>query len=534
MSESFEDKREEAEEESFEGSTIFSAPEEKHDKVEKPKLLKKIIIGAVSLVVLAGVITGIALLVDKMTTDTDDKNETVESYVLNEFVTVKDEKETFNYDAVSKINLDNGKLKLEIYSKLGEDENSSTKWLESTMAEEYTSETTVQSLAKAVLGLKYTRVISEELKDGVDYGFDKPSYTADIKPYEKDEFTITVGKQAADSSGYYVTVSNDKKVYLVRNSYIEKLICEDKMELAKALSVSAFAESDGSAEYYNAGSLAKFDHLYFKNNNLGETYKFITVDQGETYSFSTYRIVEPINRMTNDVGVVPIIELFANGFDSKGLYCLTKTDEDIKKYGLDAPDMEATLKAGKQERTVIAKLQKDGDYAVIVSDFDVVLRVSASSLSPVSIDKKDIYSVFLFIESLADIDEFTVESADGKNTFEIVTETNDEGANKITGVKINGAETSKPEEFQSYYQFLLGLRILSFEKTDIENKTAEATIVMTKKDNSKSTVLEYYEATNGRYQVVVNGEQMGIIGSSSFRNILKYAENVAAGKSYNS
>ena len=49
MSESFEDKREEIADEDF-GSTIFSAPEEKHDKVEKPKLLKKIIIGAVSLV----------------------------------------------------------------------------------------------------------------------------------------------------------------------------------------------------------------------------------------------------------------------------------------------------------------------------------------------------------------------------------------------------------------------------------------------------------------------------------------------------
>ncbi|MBO7217170.1 MAG: DUF4340 domain-containing protein, partial [Clostridia bacterium] len=237
MSEAFEDKREEAEEESFEGSTIFSAPEEKHDKVEKPKLLKKIIIGAVSLVVLAGVITGIALLVEKMTTDTDTNTDPEEWYVLSEFVTEKDGKETFNYDAVSKIDLAGPKTNLEIYSKLGTEENSSTKWLEKSIAEEYTSETAVETIAEALLGLKYSKVISEEVKDGVDYGFDKPTYTAVVTPYEKDSFTITVGKQSADSSGYYVTVSNGKKVYFVRNSYVEKLLCEKKLDLAKSLTV---------------------------------------------------------------------------------------------------------------------------------------------------------------------------------------------------------------------------------------------------------------------------------------------------------
>lgn len=534
MSESFQDKREETVEDEDFGSTIFSAPEEKHDKVEKPKLLKKILLGVASLVVIAAVITGVVLLVDKISSDEDDTAETEEWFVLSEYVTEEEGKTSFNYDAFSKVDLDNGSFKLELYSKLGEDDDTSTKWLESTIAEEYTSETTVEGFAKALLGLKYTRVISEEVKDGVDYGFDKPEFTATVTPYEKEAFTVTVGKQTADSSGYYVTVSGDNKVYLVGNKYIDKLACEDKMKLTKALSVSAFAEADGSAEYYSSGTLAKFDHLYFKNNNLGETYKFITVDQTDTYSYSTYRIVEPITRMANDVGIVPIVELFANGIDSSGLYCLTKTDDDLKAYGLDAPDMEAGIKAGKQERTIKAKLQKDGDYALIASDFDVILRVSAASLSPVSVDKKDIFSAFLFIETLADLDEITVESSSAKNTFAIKTEENEEGNKKITGISINGGEVSAPEEFQSYYQFLLGINTLSYESTDISGKEPAATVTMTKKDGSASTVIKYYEAQNGRYQVVVNGDQMGIIGSSSFKNVLKYAENVAAGKAYNS
>mgnify|MGYP003318041874 CR=1 FL=1 len=55
MSEAFEDRIEEvAEEEDFGDSTIFSAPEEKNDRVAKPKLLRRILIGVGALLVLAG------------------------------------------------------------------------------------------------------------------------------------------------------------------------------------------------------------------------------------------------------------------------------------------------------------------------------------------------------------------------------------------------------------------------------------------------------------------------------------------------
>lgn len=540
MSESFEPKNEEIleEEDLFEGSTVFSAPEEKNDKVEKPKLLKKILIGVGALAVLAGVITGIALLVDKITPDENEDTAAPEWFVLGDYV-VKAEKEgsedTFNYDAFSDVVLEGNKLTYNFYSKLGEKEEDSTMWLEKSMPAEYTSETAVASVAKAALGLKYSRVISEEIKEGVDYGFAKPKYTVTLTTYDKKNLTVTVGKQAADQSGYYVTVSGNPKVYLVRNSYVDGLVCEDKMDLTKALTVPAFVESEGSAEYYTSGAFATFDHLYFKNRNLGKTYKFITVNGDSDYSYNTYAIAEPIKRMANDAGVVPIVELFSNGISSSGLYCLTNTDADLKAFGLDDPDMEVSVKAGKQQRTVKAKLQKDGNYALIASDFDVIMKVSASSLAPVSIQEKDIYSVFLFIETLADLDKITIESSSGKNSFEIKTQYDEENdKTNITGISINGGEVTSPEEFQSYYQFLLGVSAINYDTTDISGKSAAATITMTKKDGSAATVIKYYEAENGRYQVVVNGDQMGLIGSSSFKNILKYAANVAAGKVYNS
>lgn len=545
MSTPFEEKREEALEETLEeGSTIFSAPEEKSDRVRKPGLLKKLLLGVAALIVLAGIIVAVVVFISEMTTNEAPAGEVVEWYMLDAYATDQSTTaedgtvtvtQTFDFDAISKLKLTSEKLTLEFYSNKGDGEDVNTVWLESSIAQDYTSETTAKSLVEAALGLKYSRIISETVEADVDYGFDKPVYTMLITPYEGDEFTVTVGKQSPDQSGYYVTVSNDGKVYLVRSQYITKLELEDKMELTKALSVSAFSETEGSAEYYSSGSLVKFDHMYFTNSNLDKTYKFITAERTETQSYNTYMIAEPIARAANDVGIVPIIELFSNGIDSQGLYAVTKTDADIKAFGLDVPDLEVSLKAGVQERTIKAKLQEDGNYALISSDMDVILNVPAANLTPATLKEKDIYSVFLFIETLVDVEEFILESGDIRHTIGIVTEYNEEASSStITGIKINGAEASAPEEFQSYYQFLLGITAVSYEKTDISGKRPVTTITMTKKDGSAATVIEYYEGQNGRYQVVVNGGQVGLISSSNYKNITKYATNVVNGKLYNS
>ncbi len=546
MSESFEDKREETleEEDTFEGSTIFSAPEEKHDKAEKPKLWRKILLGTGVLVALAAAIVAIVILVAEITNDDETEDTTLEWYLLGDYVTVSEttgvdgtvsKTDTFNFDAFSAVDLKSETIELDFYAKGGEDEDTNRVWLEKSIPQEYTSQTTVEGMVEAVLGLKYTRIISETVEDISLYGFDKPAYTALISPNKGEAFTVTVGKQSPDQSGYYVTVSNGTKVYLVRNTYIDDLELEDKMELTKALSVAAFSETEGSAEYYTSGSLVLFDYLYFTNSNLSDTYKFVSVDRSEVSGYNAYRIEEPFGRAANDTGIIPVIELFANGIDSTGLYAVSKTNEDIKAYGLDKPDMTVSIKAGKQEREIKAKLQKDGYYALISSDMDVILKVSPDSITPVSMTEKDIYSVFIFIETLADLKDVTVEADGVKTTFGVVTEYDEETEkDNITGVTINGGDVTAPEEFQSYYQFLLGISVINYDRTDITGKTPAATITLTRKNGDVSFVIEYYEAQNGRYQAVVNGDQMGLIGSSNFKNIIKYANNVAEGKLYNS
>ncbi len=534
------------EEENFEGSTVFSAPEEKRDKIKKPGLWKKVLLGFGVLIILAGVIFGIITLIDII--NEQETVPTVEEFYLLPRFEIEKESTTYegeivvtkaiDYELISKVQVVSEKITLNMRAENEENAAAST-WYEDSMPEEYTSTASVGMVAKSAVDMKYTRIIAEEIKEGVDYGFDKPTYTITVTPKneESEAFIITVGKQSADKSGYYVTISDDKRVYFVTNKYVTKLEVLDIMELAKAMRVPAFNSAEGSAEYYYAGTLSKFDYLYFKNANLDQTYKFVTVSGEAGYEFNAYRIVEPVERLANDTGIASIIELFSNGIDAQGLYSFTKNEEDLKKFGLDEPDLYANLKAGTQERTIIAKLQEDGNYALVVSDMDVIIKTSASSLTSATFKQKNLYSVFFFIENLRGVDEFVIESGLVKHTFGIDTAPSEDDPEQldIVGVRINGGASTGPEEFKSYYQYVLGLTAVSYASSDIEGKSPAAVITLKKvSDAEKDVVIEYYEVENGRYQVVVNGSQQGLIGSSSFKNIVKYAENVAAGKAYNS
>ena len=46
--------------------------------------------------------------------------------------------------------------------------------------------------------------------------------------------------------------------------------------------------------------------------------------------------------------------------------------------------------------------------------------------------------------------------------------------------------------------------------------------------------IKYFMISDMRYQMEINGEEIGVISSSSYNNILRYVENVANGKAYNS
>lgn len=520
-------------------STIFSDPAKKDEKVKKPALVKKILLGVGAILGVIAIIVAV-WQIKVMNGQQDPQNNTVpEYYLLADLVqksnmTAADgsvvEVENLVFDSVNLVDLKSDLLSLNFKAdKSGEN----IVWLLEGMEAKYTSEATVENAVEAALGLKYTKIISETIEDPALYGFDKPLYTINVTPAEGDGYTITVGKQSGDKSGYYVTCSVDNKAYFVRNVYIDSLKYENEMEFTKALSIEAFDSAEGSAEYYNQGSLVSFDSLYFTNSLVNVTYKFETVPS-EDRKFNTYYIVEPKKRAANDTdtGILPIIELFANGINSEGLYAITKGGEELAKYGLDIPDLKVSIKAGKQERTIIAKLQADGDYAVISSDMDVILRVPADRLTPAKMTEKNLYSEFIFVEKLAEMSYITLNSESVNHNFTIIADLQAETFDQVKGIKVDGGEIMKPDEFQSYYSFLLGIKLVNYNTTDISGKTPKATMTFNWESGRKMTV-SYYQAQNGRYQVVVDGEQQGLIGSSNFNNILKYAENVAAGKVFN-
>lgn len=513
------------------GSTIFSAPEEKKDKVEKPKLLKKALSIFLVVAILAGITTGIFLLVPELVGDEQAGAQVNETEIMNSdlanysAVVVKNQKETLDFYVVES--------KSEATSSDSEPKVLRL-WIERSVDPNLVDTSTTSSYVKSALGLKYAKIIADEYTDSSLYGFDSPSYTVNATKLEGETVTLTVGKQSPDKSGYYVTSSTDGKVYLVKASYLASLD-KTRLDLAKAVTIPAFTEAEGSAEYYTSGNFAKFDYMHFANANTTSTYTINCADETNTaYKFNAYYISSPIKRGANDDMVSQIVSLFSTDISADGVYSYTKTSADFAAFGLDKPDLFVSVKAGSQQRELKAKRQSDGYYALISNDIDVIMKVSSGTLAAANFAESDLYSPFLFIAMLAEVEDFIIEYGDTKHTFAIVTEYDEENKqDEITGVKINGGAAVKPESFQDYYTFLIGMTAVSYEDAKLVDKEPKATITMTQKDGSTPVVVRYYAAQDNRYLVEVNGMEMGLIGSANFKNIMKYADNVAAGREYN-
>lgn len=519
-------------EEDFEsGSTIFSAPVEKNDKTQKPKLLRKIIAVALVVLIIAGGTIVSAMLLPKLSDD-----DMVSSNIEEATIVDSDSKK---YSSVSLKN-EFGNLEFNVTEETTSSSASNSSqtanrvWLLKGFKPELISKYATSSLVDSLLGMKYAKVISDIIDSDTTYGFDKPKFEIIATNNSGSKTTITVGAKSPDESGYYVKTTEGTKVYLVKGTFVEPFNVKP-LDLAEVPLVAGFKESEGSAEYYANGSLSKFDSLVLKTSKLDNAYTFSVTKEGEdATTLNTFKVVAPVKRAANDTKIGEILKLFSTGINGQGLYSFTDTDDEIKAYGLNNPDLEVSIIAGKQKCSIKAKLQSDGFYALISDSTNCIIKVSASDLTVASFGKTDIFSNFLFMQMLADVDKFSIESGTQKHTFEVITEKGEGDKDNIVGVKINGKDAIKSDNFQNYYIYLLGMVAVSYNQTDISSKTPDCTITMTQKDGTKTITVEYYLDSSGRYQVVVDGEQMGLISSTNYNTIFRYATNVANEKTYNS
>ncbi len=507
-----------------EESTIFGAsPTKQLDSKAKKggKMLRNIIVSVVVLALLAGSAFAIVKLIPKPEDDTtENTDETVE------VISIEHEKvKSVKIDRGSSLSVYNTTLKEEEGTESGEKTTSVT-WTIEGVDPSLTETTSISRVMDTVLALKANRKIEKE--DGADYGFAAPTYTVTVTGYDAaDSVTLTVGKETPTSSGYYATTDGET-IVLLDSADVEDFATPDT-EMAVSEIVAAAAKNDGNADYFEEETFARVDYIALSGKNYPQYIRFEMNDMEDISAYMSYVMTAPSRRFADMEKVTELFNIAANGLSSASAYCLNPTAAELQSFGLTSPDVALEIKYGGTKILLKAALQQDGSYAVIAEGGkNIIFKVDAASLGFATYKLEDFASDTVFIEMITELSSLTLATPDKTYTFGIrnVKAENEDEDDVLTVTY--GDKTLTTENFQNYYQYLVGTELneIASEKTA---GTPALTLTAVRNSGTKTTV-KFIKHSDRRYYVEVDGEPMGYISSSYMDKILNYLDDVAEDK----
>ena len=500
-------------------STIFSAPEEKRDRdVKKTNRKGNIIVSVAAVVVLAAIITAVAIFIPKIVDNT--ASDLYNTTPLTEYnyedvntVTVKsqDQQNTY-YSKVELTELD-GQSKRYVY------------WHIKSVAERLSDSDKIEELVMNVTSLKGIRDMGA---DTGEYGLQTPSYVIDVAARDNafEDYTITVGNTSPDNTGVYVTVSGKENVWLVDVSVLDQYK-KVPTDYADTTAVKALTETGELSKYFEDGTLTTCDSIVLYNNTFTSPLTFVPNDIESTKTYATYIITSPVERFAEKAN--ELLNIAANGLVGDGVYVFNPTDEDIKNYGLNNPTATLDIKFGDTVISLKAAPAPDEKYYVLIDqDKEAIYKVYYNSLKFAENPMSYYYNKFLTMEMLTGLSNITVQTLENKYDFSI-TYFEDLEDGEDFDILLNGTELDQTS-FQNYYQVFLGLEIIEYSTNQI---TSPAVYSFTMKHNDKNipdTVLKLYKHTDQRYIAEVNGNQMGLISATAYNKLISYFNMLIAGE----
>lgn len=522
---------------SDEESTIFSNPAEHRDIVKKGVKLKKFLIAAIALVLVAAITVTVALVIPPILNDEDDTSSTeIDPPMMDSAL----------FDKVDRVTLirDDATVEfktVDVEKETTDDEGNKTtktekEWALKNVDRTLTSYSNIDNTVSNFMEQHYTKKISSNKGDGNDYGFNDPEYQVDFYNEGSDEvyFSLIIGGLNPTQSGRYATTTLDDAVYYIAGISEFYHYMKNETDFVNPESIPAISKAeDYSDANFTEGTLVMCDKMILSGKTFGDEYTIISKESDNVKIFNSYHITSPVTRSANDENIGNVVALFTYGVTADGCYSYSVTEEEQAKFGLDDPDFKVKIYVGDIVDEFKATLQKDGSYAVYYAANKTIMKVSASNLPPASYSRAEIYNELLFIENITNADRITVQSGEEKIEFNIATKFDEEAKrDNISTVKCDG-KTIETANFQNYYSYLIQMRAQSYDEHDTTGKEPDTVFTVYHKDGSSPTVVKYFKITNARYQVETNGVKMGLISSSDHTRVMKYAKNVAADKTYN-
>ena len=509
-------------------STVFSDPTAHR---EVPQKKKRRLLAAIAAVLAVAIFAGGTIAVIKLIPEKEESTESpfAEDIVVTEIsssdldtVTVKTELGTINlYSKREKSETESS----ESTSSTGETVN----WYLEGVAEDLVDTSTVASFAGSAASISAMREITE--KTAEECGLNNPVITVDTVDKNGEKFSVTVGGESPDKSGYYVKTSKDDKIYLVGNTYVDSLKVEP-LYFASTSTMSAFDVPDGADNYLSDdGKLAYFDSITVNSKNF--TDKLVVAyppSDDELSQYIGYVVKEPTYRIAENAE--NLVSVFTNGVSVTGAYAYDVTNASLKQFGLDNPDFQMTMDIKGKKLTYKFAAQEDGNYAAVNDDSKLISKVSADSVSTFINSKIiDFYSSWICLYSIDDISNLNIRVGEKDYKFGITALSEEEAAEKDVNyaITLNGKDIDC-QSFQNLYQYIVSFACTDYTVDKI-NAPSDVDFNFVFKDAARGTsVVKFTKASDTRYQYSVDGRDLGKINSASMNKLTKYLEKIAAGE----
>lgn len=517
MSDFFEKETESVEEDGF--STVFSDPTE-HRKIEikAKKVWPKIVAAVLVVALLGGSLWAVLKFIEKKAEDT----------VTAENITVKE----LDTDSIKTVKVTNSTGTTEFYSVATEENEKLTtvEWYIRSLNKKLTDSTEICDVVQAVTSISAIREITQ--KSAENCGLINPRVQAVVTPREGDAYTVLLGDMSLDNSGYYMQIKGEEKIYIVPTDTGDALDYE-LLDFANTDIIPGITNDDGEIDdYYTDGTLAKFDKIILEGANHPEPVEIICNDDSETSQYLGYIVTKPSMRIAQNVDA--LLLMYQNGLEVLGAYSYDVKTASLKKFGLDNPDLSATIVLGNKKLTYKFSEQEDGYYAAVYNDSKLIHKIDATSLSGIiELSTTDYYSTWICYNSINDLSGFTIKTPDKSYDFGITKNETTESETETTEeqedytIVYNGKKLTALN-FQYLYQYCVTLKCNDFT---VEEVSGEPELVFVFKfKNGKESVIEFTKASATKYQYSVDGIDMGRVSTESIKKVIKNTEKVASGE----
>ena len=502
-----------------EESTVFSAPAEHKDKAPKKagkKRLISIIAACLAVALLVGGTLAIIKLIPEMAEDE------APSSVFDDITVIDADSEDFSSVTVKN---SNGEFRFVTQSVAAqsEDEKDAEYWTVEGVDYSKLSTSSMKSIITSAASLSATKKIE---KDAAECGFDEPTVKVTVESKSNDPYTFIVGKESPDGLGYFLTVEGSDTVYLTSDDEFSDFQFS-LLDLTDKTAIPATTFTvDTSENRVDDGAYAYFDTLVLSGKSYPQAITVINTPEGEDVGTVTpYMVTTPMKRFANTESLSPIVYLFSKETTVSGNYALDITDENLKLFGLDNPDVVITMTIKGESKSFKISKVDDSFCAVIYDGATMIRKVATSTLSFMDFDTQSIYNKSLCSYPRTNVANLKFTDSEGEVEFNITYE-EDEDSNKTYHIT-SGDLTIDEENYSAFYKELLSVQCSSF---DVDEK-------LTKPDSEiefeffsgNKAKISFYKANDTEYQYSINGVAMGKIYSSAYSKVVKSLKSAASG-----